>query len=175
MSSIPKFISEARALEMLGSIRDEFRLAVDVYEQKALACSDCSSPGVCCLDEHFVNVRISRLEAVAIRNVIDELNDEVRETVLRKVNATVERYGLSAEADNTYACPLYDRTVGCLVHGRAKPLPCIDHACYERKEDLPPDELLEQAELRVERLNKKVYGTSQTLLPLPIAIQKVLT
>ena len=160
---------------MLGTIRDEFRSAAGVYERMALACSNCSTPGACCLDEHFVNVRISRLEGVAICKALDELGDGRREEVLRRINDAIDGYGLSADADKTYACPLYDRTVGCLVHETTKPLPCINHACYERKEDLPPDDLLDDAELTVERLNRRVYGSAQALLPLPIAIQRVLT
>ena len=175
MLSTGKLISESRAIVMLGKVRDEFRSAVGVYERKATACSSCTTRGACCLDAHFVNVRISRLEAVAIRNALDALANGEREIVLRKVAAAIERHGLDAGSDRTYACPLYDRTNGCLVHDIGKPLPCIHHACYERKEDLPPDELLDDAELAVERLNLRVYGRPMPLLPLPIAIQKVLT
>jgi hypothetical protein len=94
--------------------------------------------------------------------------------VKRRVTDAIEKYELTAQSDRTYACPLYDPSAGCLVHDSAKPLPCIHHACYERREDLPPDGLLDDAELAVERLNRKVFGKSTALLPLPIAIQKVL-
>jgi hypothetical protein len=167
-------ISETRALRMLGTIRNEFRSEVGVYERNALACKNCSTPGACCLDEHFVNVRITRLEGVAIRNELDKLGDELRDNVLSRVDQVVDRYELNSGVNRTYSCPLYDRKAGCLVHETAKPLPCIHHACYEKKDDLPPDDLLDKAESSVERLNQKVYGSAQVLLPLPIAIQKVL-
>lgn len=170
---IAKLVSETQALKVLDRVRDEFRSAVGVYEQKASGCAECSTPGACCLDEHFVNVRISRLEAVAIRNALTELPDDEYEDVLRKITTTINRYRLRTDSDKTYACPLYDRAAGCLVHETAKPLPCIHHACYERKEDLPPDKLLDEAELAVERLNERVYGRSLPLLPLPVAIKKV--
>lgn len=169
-----KMLSETAGLDRLADFRNEFRSAVGAYEQKALACSSCSTPGACCLDEHFVNVRISRLEAVAIKNAIKELADETVHEVSRRISSVIEAHGLSADADKTFACPLYDRSVGCLVHTTAKPLPCIHHACYERKGDLPPDAILDDAELSVERLNRKVYGRELPLLPLPIAVQNVL-
>ena len=169
-----KMLSETKGLTRLKGIRDEFRSAVGVYEQNAAACATCLTPGACCLDEHFVNVRISRLEAVAVRNVLADLPIDQREEVLLKIAATIQSYGLDTETDRTFACPLYDREVGCLVHQTAKPFPCMHHACYERKVELPPDELLDDAELCVERLNLHVYGRSLPLMPLPVAIQKVL-
>ena len=72
-----------------------------------------------------------------------------------------------------YSCPLFVKGVGCLVHRRAKPAPCIQHACYEREEDLPPDDLVNENEAFIDRLNRRVYGGSQSLLPLPIAVKKV--
>jgi hypothetical protein len=174
MSSAAKVLGQTRGLETLDRVRNEFRSAIGVYEQRAKSCASCTTPGACCLDEHFVNVRVSRLEAVAIRNALDELPDAKRYEIYRKVGAAIDKYELTADSDRAYACPLSDRSAGCLVHGNAKPLPCIQHACYERKEDLPPDGLLDDAELAVERLNRKVFGKSTALLPLPIAIQKVL-
>ena len=167
-----KTLSETTALGALAAVRDRFRSAVSKYEHKALSCSECKTQGACCLDEHFVNVRISRLEAIAIKNALDQLSEERQEEVLRKIFEAVQKYELSEASDRTYACPLYDRSAGCLVHNLAKPLPCIHHACYEKKADLPPDDLLDEAELAVERLNRKVYGKQQALLPLPLALRK---
>jgi len=169
-----KTLSERAALERLAGIRDDFRSAVGIFEHRAKACAECKTPGACCLDEHFVNVRISRLEAVAIKNALSELPDEKRDEVYRKVVTTIEKYGLSDANDVTYSCPLYDKALGCLVHKKAKPLPCIHHACYDNKKDLPPDDLLNEAELAVERLNRKVYCRPQALLPMPVAIQRTI-
>jgi hypothetical protein len=121
-----------------------------------------------------VNVRITRLEAVAVKNALEEFSAERRVAVFLKVVETIDKFHLSEANDKTYACPLYDKALGCLVHETAKPLPCIHHACYEKKEDLPPDDLLNVAEIAVEPLNTKVYGRLQTLLPLPIAILRAI-
>jgi hypothetical protein len=165
-------LSESRALESLKKIREEFRLDIsESYEIRAKSCASCSTRGACCVDAHFVNVRISRLEAVAIRRVIEKLLPGPRKSLDDRIEDAIERFGLEDSEDSTYACPLFDRDIGCIVHDAAKPLPCISHACYENKEDLPPDELLESAELVVERLNRKVYGRSLPLLPLPVAIR----
>jgi hypothetical protein len=63
---------------------------------------------------------------------------------------------------------LYEPTVGCLVHARAKPAPCIQHACYENWEDLPPASLQARTEHRVEQLNEEVYGAEWEWLPVPV-------
>jgi len=61
-----------------------------------------------------------------------------------------------------------------LVHDEGKPVPCIVHACYENKADLPPDELQTQAEHEIDRLNARTYGSAQVLLPLPLVLQREL-
>jgi len=176
MSSARKFISETRALKMLDEIRAKFRADVLPYEMQAKPCSKCDMPGSCCVDAHFVNVRVSRLEARQIVDVINDMPPVERESVFNRIDNAIDEYGLDRDSDNaafTYACPLFHTSRGCLVHDRAKPLPCIQHACYERREDLPPDELLDEAEFEIERLNNRVYGRSQPLISLPIAIQDV--
>jgi hypothetical protein len=167
-------MSEGRALDILQNLRDDFRRSItDNYELRAKPCSGCDTTGACCLDAHFVNVRISRLEAVAIRRELDALDKTHRESVYARIDDAIRRFRLDGSDDlRTYACPLYKTGVGCLVHDTAKPLPCIQHACYENKKDLPPDDLLEAAELEVGQLNRRVYGRQQTLLPLPVAVRK---
>jgi len=167
-------MSEGRALDVLQDLRDDFRQSIsDNYEFRAKSCSSCDTPGACCLDAHFVNVRISRLEAVAIRRALHRLDKTRGERVYARIDNAIRRFGLDgSEATRTYPCPLYDSGVGCLVHDTAKPLPCIQHACYENKEDLPPDDLLEASELAIDALNRRVYGNQQTILPLPVAVRK---
>ena len=157
--------SETQALERLHELKTEFAALVrENYEHRAKSCATCETPGACCLDAHFVNVRITRLEATAIKRVIDELPN--RDEVMSRVESIVDGFG-----DNEfYACPLFEKNVGCLVHERGKPLPCIAHACYENEKDLPPDGLLTEQEGLVEKLNESVYRKPSTLLPLPIAI-----
>jgi hypothetical protein len=171
-----KLIAESTGIERLRRVRSELAAEVrDLYEYKAKPCSACTAPGICCRDEHFVNVRITRLEAVAIRRRLDELDEKTRREVYQRAAEVVEKYDLLAPGDpssKTYACPLFEKGVGCLVHDSAKPLPCIAHACYENKNDLPPSELLEEREVIVAELNRRVYGTESLPAPLPVAITR---
>jgi len=106
---------------------------------------------------------------------INEMSEPLRTSILQRIDEVISRFKLDeTSSDKTYACPLYDREIGCAVHHTAKPLPCINHACYERREDLPPDSLLDEAELVIERLNKRVYGRSLPLMSLPVAVKNVL-
>lgn len=170
-----KLIAETKGLARLRQIQKEFAEEIRAgYEHKARSCRACKTPGACCLDEHFVNVRISRLEAVAINGVLETLPVERQQAVERRVRSAIERYKLDEAIDvaTTYSCPLFESGLGCLVHDKAKPLPCIAHACYENEKDLPPDELLDEREIAVEKLNQKVYGKSEPWLPLPVAIRQ---
>jgi len=167
-----RLLSKTTALDRLNSIRKEFAMQIrENYEHRATPCASCETPGACCLDEHFVNVRITRLEAVGINQTLNELPEGLRQNVISRIENSIERYSLNENKESkTYSCPLFEKGIGCLVHETAKPLPCIAHACYERKEDLPPDELLTEREIEIERLNHRVYG-STTLLPIPLALQ----
>ena len=173
-----KFISEKKALEKLRRLKDDFagRIRSD-FENNAKSCAACETPGACCLDAHFVNVRISRLEAVAIRETLEGLAPIRLNDVRHRIDESIERYGLAEPDDadaKTYACPLFEKGIGCLVHSTAKPLPCIQHACYENEKDLPPDELLAEQEGLVDELNRRVYGKPAVLVPLPVAVQSVI-
>jgi hypothetical protein len=169
-------ISETRALEKLHEMKRDFAETIRRdYEHRAKNCATCPTPGACCLDTHFVNVNITRLEATAIRKVIDTFSDENRSEIYKRIDETISKYELSSEGDTfakTFACPMFEKGIGCLVHERGKPLPCIAHACYENQEDLPPDELLVEQEGLVEKLNQLTYQKPATWLPLPIAIRK---
>jgi len=161
-------------MERLREIQAEFAVEIRTrYEHRAKSCATCDTPGACCLDEHFVNVRISRLEARLIEKTLQKLPEQKQKEIYERVEKTVAKYGLSESGDTivqTFACPLYEKGSGCLVHNEAKPLPCINHACYERKDDLPPDELLAEHEMQVDELNTRTYGKSMPLLPLPVAL-----
>jgi hypothetical protein len=129
---------------------------------------------VCCTDSHFVNVHITRLEAVAMRETLirtPRLTEVECRAVFQRARETVALYDLRASGDTfaqTYSCPLYDSNSGCLVHRRAKPAPCIQHACYENWEDLPPAQLEARTEHQVEQLNRQVYGNAWAWLPTPV-------
>jgi hypothetical protein len=160
-----KLLSESKGMDRLAAIREEFRSDIATrFEHRAKACSTCETPGICCSDEHFVNVRVSRLEAAAIRKAVGGMTDEVRSGVFHRL----EKIDVDAEF---YACPLYQRGIGCLIHNSAKPLPCIAHACYDRQEDLPPEELLSEREIEIDQLNWQVYGRSQPLMPIHSALR----
>ena len=146
-----------------------------MYEAKAKSCLTCETKGACCLDEHFVNVHISRLEAVAMSETIETLSEDHRAEVNDRIDSAIESYSLSTDGDTftqTYACPLFEKETGCLVHNTAKPLPCISHACYENEKDLPPSHLLAEQEGLVDELNRQTYGRPQSWLPIPLALRK---
>lgn len=169
-----KRLSETKAIARLQSIRSGFADQIrSNFEHRARSCLTCETPGACCLDAHFVNVRITRLEAAAIWRRLTELPIELRRKVEERSEVVVEKHGLDRSDESgakTYPCPLFETGIGCLVHDHAKPLPCIAHACYDRKEDLPPDELLNAREIDVMALNERTYGNCSTAMPLPIAI-----
>ena len=168
-----KFISESKALRELQGIKDAFAQMIrDGFEHRAKSCSTCETPGACCLDAHFVNVRITRLEARAIIERLERLSHQHRNAVHERISNTIEKYDLLEDSHQTYACPLFEKQTGCLVHEYGKPLPCIVHACYERKTDLPPDELLTEREIEVDKLNQRTFGRSD-LMPLPLAIARL--
>ena len=169
-----KFFSETHALEKLHRLKTDYAAQIiNGYEHKAKSCLTCETQGACCLDAHFVNVHITRLEAAAIQKTLAKLPERHQGQVYRRIDETIKKYALSAEGDTsarTFACPLFEKGTGCLVHAVGKPLPCIQHACYENERDLPPDELLSEQERRVENLNKRTYGNEVEWLPLPVAI-----
>ncbi len=170
-----KKLSEASALARLKREKSAYQTVIKLdYEHAARPCRSCPTPGACCTDAHFVNVHITRLEAVAVRETLrctPRLDEESRRGVYTRARETVARYNLTAAGDTfaqTYSCPLFAKGVGCLVHARAKPAPCIQHACYDRWEDVPPAELQWRTESRVERLNEQAYGAAWAWLPLPV-------
>ncbi|HEX3560932.1 MAG TPA: hypothetical protein VHU19_17145 [Pyrinomonadaceae bacterium] len=168
-------LSEAEALARLQRGKAAFQTHVKFnFEQRARDCRACPTPGVCCTDAHFVNVHITRLEAVAIRETIrrtPRLTEDERRAVYIRAREAVEGYGLGAAGDTfaqRFACPLFVKGAGCLVHRRAKPAPCIQHACYDDWMDVPPLSLQWREERRVEQLNAEVYGAAWAWLPLPV-------
>jgi hypothetical protein len=164
-----------KELEQLKNIKDSYQnLIRENFEFKAKSCLTCETKGICCTDEHFVNVHITRLEAVAIIKKLISLNkfDEV----LPRISDTISRYNLNENGDTfkqTFACPLFEKNIGCLVHDEAKPIPCITHACYDRKEDLPPQFLQDRITQKVENLNEEVYDEKAKWLPLPLWLEKL--
>jgi hypothetical protein len=170
-----KTLTEAAALARLQRGKAAFQSHIKLnYERAARPCAECATPGVCCTDAHFVNVHITRLEAVAIRETLrrtPRLDDDARSSVYERARAAVARYGLTVAGDTfarTYSCPLFAPGAGCLVHARAKPAPCVQHACYDDWRDVPPAELQWRTEARVEKLNDQVYGVAWAWLPTPL-------
>ncbi|HJR08901.1 MAG TPA: hypothetical protein VJ842_16710 [Pyrinomonadaceae bacterium] len=171
-------LSEAAALARLQREKVAYQSHIKVnYEPAARDCRTCPTAGVCCTDAHFVNVHITRLEAVAMRETLrrtPRISEAERRAVYARARLAVERYNLHASAAacdtyaQTYSCPLFAQGVGCLVHARAKPAPCIQHACYDNWEEMPPVALQWRAERRVELLNEKTYGTAWAWLPTPL-------
>lgn len=171
-----KRLSESEALTRLEKTKSAYRNEIrEKYEPKAKNCLTCEVQGNCCVDEHFVNVHVTKLEAVAILKSLQNLDEQKRKKLFEKIEKNVDKYDLKETGDTfaqTFACPLYEQGTGCLVH-HVKPVPCIQHACYERKEDLPPDELQTEAELKIERLNSQTYTQNLKPLPLPVWLNKL--
>ena len=166
-----KPLSEKQALAKLHKLKNDFRdFVLENYEHRAKSCATCETNGACCLDAHFLIVHITRLEAVLIREELKKLTPKQQNEINQRIDAAIDEYDLTGDGDTfqkTFACPLFEKTVGCLVHP-VKPVPCIAHACYERREDLPPDELQSQAEQKIERLNEQTYQKPPRWLPLPV-------
>ena len=168
-----KMLGQSKALRELRKIKENLRTEIrENYEHRAQDCAACPTRGICCVDAHFVNVRITKLEAVAIRETLKKLGAKKSGEVFRRAENAVENYQL-ANGGETFACPLFEKNVGCLVHGEAKPAPCIQHACYENQADLPPDELLVVAENEIDLLNRRTYGKNPARLPLPLWLNKI--
>ena len=167
-----KILTETKGLAELQNLKTKFREFIKInYEHNAKSCLTCETKGACCLDAHFVNVHITKLEAVAISQTLGKLSREKEREVYRRAAETVEKYKLDDTGDTfqkTFACPLFEKDIGCLVHFYGKPAPCISHACYENAEDLPPEKLQEEVENKIERLNKRTYGKPVSWLPLPV-------
>ena len=166
-----KTLSETKALKELQNLKIKYQNFIKTgYERKAQDCQTCPTKGACCLDAHFVNVHISKLEAVAIRKTLENLSREKQFEIYERAAETVEKYGLKSSGDTfsqTFACPLFEKGFGCLAHSEAKPAPCIQHACYENEADLPPERLQHEIEAKIERLNKRTYGNA-VWLALPV-------
>lgn len=171
-----KTLSETNSLKKLRNLKSAYKKRIsENFEHRAKDCLTCPTKGACCLDEHFVNVHITKLEAVLIKNDLQKLPLEKQTEIYKRIENAIEKYDLKSEGDTfakTFACPLFEKGIGCLVH-EVKPVPCIQHACYERKEDLPPDELQTDAEEKIERLNEQTYKNFPNWLPLPVWISKI--
>ncbi|MBA2734572.1 MAG: hypothetical protein H0U54_17055, partial [Acidobacteria bacterium] len=76
---------EHAALARLQHAKSAYQSFIKLnYEQAAENCGTCPTRGVCCTDAHFVNVHITRLEAVAIRETLrrtPRLNEAGRRAV----------------------------------------------------------------------------------------------
>ena len=170
-----KTLSEKQALIKLRELKNDFRARIKQnYEHRAKDCGTCETKGACCTDAHFVNVHITRLEAVLINENLQKLAPEKQKTIYKRIAETVEKYELSSEGDTfakTFSCPLFEQNIGCLIN-EIKPVPCIQHACYERAADLPPDELQTATEEKIERLNQQTYKKFAQWLPLPVSLNQ---
>src|ERR671916_233952 len=105
---------EKEALAHLQRVKVSYQSFIKInYEHAAEDCGTCPTKGQCCTDAHFVNVHITRLEAVAIRETIRRtplLTDAGRRAVYDRARDAVARYGLRASGDTfaqTYSCPLF--------------------------------------------------------------------
>ena len=173
---IMKRLSTSKALNKLEKLKINYReLVKKNFEHKAKNCSTCEVKGICCTDEHFVNVHITKLEAIAIVNILKKLTKQKQIEVFNRLDKTIESNfpGEQYNFEQKFSCPLFEKETGCLVHEKGKPIPCIQHACYEKEKDLPPDKLQFQQEKAIERINTQTFGNAWNWLPLPVWIKKI--
>ncbi len=165
-------------LEKLKRTKTNYQTMIrENFEFKAKDCITCETKGVCCTDAHFVNVHITELEAGVIIETLSQFPVEKQTEIFKRVENTVEKYHLKDSGNTfaqTYACPLFEAELGCIIHGETKPLPCMSHACYEKKEDLPPQFLEDYATEKVEKLNREAFGEA-SWLPLPVWLNVFIT
>jgi hypothetical protein len=160
--------------QKLKNLKSSFKTLIEEnFEFKAKSCITCETQGICCTDSHFVNVHITQLEAIAI---IEKLKTGGKlDSISPRIEKTISEYHLSENGDTfnqTYSCPLFEKSVGCIIHGDCKPVPCMSHACYEREEDVPPQFLQDRIEAKIENLNVETFGENRWL-PLPIWLEKL--
>lgn len=171
-----KTLAETKALKRLKNLKSVYKKRIRAgFEHRAKSCLTCETKGACCTDEHFVNVHITKLEARLIGEKLKEFPIEKQTEIYARIEAAVEKYDLTSEGDTfskTFACPLFEKEAGCLAH-EVKPVPCIQHACYDRREDLPPDELQTETEEKIRRLDERTYKTPPRWLPLPVWLSKI--
>ena len=169
-----KKLPETKALDELHKLKTAYQKFIQAnYEHRAADCKTCPTKGACCLDAHFVNVHITKLEAVAIWKTLGKLSEKKQTEIYQRAEKAVEKYDLKTTGDTfqkTFACPLFEKGIGCLVHLQGKPAPCISHACYENEADLPSEHFQTAIENQIERLNKRTYGVNSMWLPLPVRL-----
>src|ERR1051325_11766618 len=93
-------LEEAEALARLQRVKSSYQTHIKLnYEHAATDCRACPVRGVCCTDAHFVNVHITRLEAVALRETLrrsPRLTFDGARAVYIRAREAVERYGFRA-------------------------------------------------------------------------------
>ena len=106
---VMKPISQTKALARLKTLKDDFKEHIsDTFEHRATSCLTCETQGACCLDAHFVNVHISRLEAVAIRQTIAAFSENMQAEINTRVEAAIEKYALAGR----YRGRFFDESLG---------------------------------------------------------------
>src|SRR5215210_6849319 len=95
-----KIIGKNEGLRKLETLKSRFAEIIETnYEDRAKPCATCETKGACCLDAHFVNVHITRLEAETIINVIDELPLDKKNEVETRIEESIEKYRLTDHGD----------------------------------------------------------------------------
>lgn len=171
-------LPETKALIQLRRVKQGFSdYITQNYSAKAKDCRTCTT--VCCQDSSFVNVNITRLEALAIWQTLknsSRISSEKFQEIIERTRKAVAKYQLKLTGDTfsqTYSCPLFEDGVGCLVHWKAKPAPCIQHGCYDDWRDLPDTKEFSRIERKVEQLNSRVYSDQENYATIPVWLVKI--
>ncbi len=120
-----KKLTETKALGESNKLKTAYQNFIKTnYEHRAANCETCPTKGACCLDAHFVNVHITRLEAAAIRKTLSKLDEKKQAEIYRRAKETVEKYDLKSTGDTfqkTFSCPLYEKALVVLCILKANP------------------------------------------------------
>ena len=85
-----KTLSEKQALIKLRTLKNDFRNRIKQnYEHRAKDCGTCETKGACCVDAHFVNVHITKLEAVLIKEELAKFTPEKQKNIEKRISETV--------------------------------------------------------------------------------------
>ena len=83
------------SLNKLTQIKVNYQsLISENFEFNAKSCLTCETKGACCLDAHFVNVHITELEAVAIKEKLATFSTEKQREIYQRISETIEKYNI---------------------------------------------------------------------------------
>jgi hypothetical protein len=107
---------------------------------------------------------------------LQKLPIEKQKEIYCRIEQTIENYDLKSSGDTfaqTFACPLFEKEIGCLVHASGKTRR-VHSACVLRKQTgFAARRVTVGSRNEIERLNEQTYKTSARWLSLPVFLHLV--